>query len=178
MWKKILVSFFICSAILTISSTSQATGETNNKTIKQETQVNIDRKVAKKEVDISKYQITSPEEKSYTSKDKITFINGKAPSGTSITIEVYGTTDLTRKVFNLYKLPDEEDYIEIHEEDIVVGNMGLFDKQLDLVTGINKIIINFNVEGVPLQEIIIFVEPKTVKANNGVRLTDVITLTR
>ena len=56
--------------------------------------------------------------------------------------------------------------------------MGLFDKQLDLVTGINKIIINFNVEGVPLQEIIIFVEPKTVKANNGVRLTDVMTLTR
>lgn len=188
MWKKVLVGFFICGALLTMNSISHATKETNNDIIRQDNQINIDRKETegnektesktKVEVDISRYQLTSPEKKSYTSKDRIAFINGKAPSGTSITIVVYGTTDLTRKNFNLYKLPGEQDYIEISQEEIEVGNMGFFDKQLDLVTGINRIVINFNVEGVPSQEIIVFVEPKSSRENREVKLTDIMTLIR
>lgn len=187
MWKKILASFFICSALLTIGSISHATGEINIDIEKIETPANDtieDKKEVKEPVDISKYQITSPEDKSFTSKEKIAFINGKAPSGTTITIKIYGTTDLTRKAFNLYKLPEKEDYIEIHEEEIEVGNMGFFDKQLELVTGINKIVINFNVKGVPLEEFIIFVEPKPTRVirptrpNREVRLTDIMTLIR
>lgn len=169
MWKKILVSFFICSALLTVGSISYATGGTNDdviKTVKKEV----------KEIDKSNYQLTSPEKESYTSKDKIAFINGKAPSGTSITIEVYGTTDLTRKSFNLSKLPKDEDYIEINSETIEVGNMGFFDKQIDLVTGINKMVIKFNVEGVPSREIIILVEPKSSGTNKEVKLTDIMSL--
>lgn len=130
----------------------------------------------KEEEDLSKYQLINPEDRSYTSKEKVAFINGKAPSGTSITIEVYGTTDLTRKNFNLSKLPTEEDYIEIFSETIEAGNMGFFDKQLDLVTGINRIIVNFNVEAVPSQEIIIFVEHKKAVTNNEVKITDIISL--
>lgn len=169
MWKKILVSFLIFSAVLAVGSISYATGGTNNDVIKTE-------KKEVSEIDKSKYQLTSPEKESYTSKDKIAFINGKAPSGTSITIEIYGTTDLTRKSFNLYKLPTDEDYIEINSETIEVGNMGFFDKQLDLVTGINKIIINFNVKGVPSREIVILVEPKSIGTNKDVKLTDIMPL--
>lgn len=177
MWKKILTSFLICSALLTIGSISYATEGTGIDITKPKSEITIEKKEVKVEaVDLSKYQITSPEEKAYTSKDRIAFINGKAPSGTTITIEVYGTTDLTRKVFNLFKLPTKEDYIEIHEEEIEVGNMGFFDKQLELVTGINKIVINFNIKGVPPQEIIIFVEPKLARPNREVKLTDIMTL--
>lgn len=198
MWKKILVSFFICSALLAIGSVSFATGEINNidkNNIKTEIAIEVNKKETqtsetaevKDQVDISKYQITSPENNAYTSKEKIALINGKAPSGTSILIKVYGTTDLTRKAFNLHKLPTEEDYIEIYKEEIEVGNLGFFDKQLELVTGINKIVINFNVKGVPSQEIIILVEPRpirptrptarpTARPTREVRLTDMMTL--
>lgn len=185
MWKKILASFLICSALLTIGSISHATGETNVDIIKPKSEISIEKKeilidnsLENKKVDLSKYQVTSPEEKSYTSKDRIAFINGKAPSGTFITMEVYGTTDLTRKVFNLFKLPTDEDYIETYREEMEVGNMGFFDKQLELVTGINKIVINFNIKEVPSEEIIIFVEPKAAKPNREVKLTDIMTLIR
>lgn len=187
MWKKILVSIFICSSLLTIGSISYATGGTDNATIKKEIQINIEQKETKvdekveskkERIDVSKYQLINPEEKAYTSKKKVAFISGKAPSGTFIGIRLYGTTDLTRKNFNLSKLPKKEDYIEIHSEVIKSGNMGFFDKQLDLVTGINKIIVNFNAEDVPSQEIIVFVEPKTVGANKEVRLTDIMPFIR
>lgn len=148
MWKKILVSFLIVSALFTLGSVSYAN-------------------------DASKYQIINPEAKAYTSTKKVAFVSGKAPAGTSITIKLYGTTDLTRKNFNLSKLPRPEDYIEIYAETIKAGNMGFFDKQLSLVTGINKIVITFNVNGVQAREIIILVEPESSgSSSKGVRLTD------
>lgn len=179
MWKKVLTGFFICSALLTVNSEVYATDGTNSNVNNSKNEITIEKKEVKLEAtDLLKYQITSPEEKLFTSRDKFAFINGKAPTGTIISIRVYGTTDLTRKVFNLSRLPKAEDYIEIHEEDIEVGNMGFFDKQLELVTGINRILISFNVEGVPSEEIIIFVEPKLTRVNRDIKLTDIMTLMR
>ena len=90
-----------------------------------------------------RYEIIKPEKLSFSSSEKIILINGRAPSGTEISISVYGTTDLTRRSFNLDKLPTEQEYILIATENVTSGNLGLFQKQMDLVRGINKIIIDF-----------------------------------
>ncbi|MSU02795.1 hypothetical protein [Tissierella pigra] len=164
MWKKILASLFIGASLLAISSVGNAATE--------DAKINTEQKI-----DITKYQVINPEKKAYSTEDKITFINGKAPSGTEVTIEVYGTTDLTRKSFDLLKLPDEDDYIEISSDTIKSGNMGFFDKELELVTGINKIIIIFEVEDVPPIEIIVYVKTTdTGNHTNEVKLTDIITI--
>lgn len=108
-------------------------------------------------VDASKYEILNPEKISYSTRDRVVLINGKAPAGTEITINLYGTTDLTRSRFNLDKMPTQDDYILLSTEGITSGNLNLFQKQLDLVKGINKIMINFGVEGVENKEIIVYV---------------------
>lgn len=150
MWKKIIAGLIIGIGIIALSSYGHAQKATDNVKVEQE-------------VDVSKYQIIRPEKRAYSIEEKIDFINGIAPPGTTITIEVYGTTDLTRKNFNLLVLPSEEDYIEVYSDTIVSGNSGTFSKQLELVTGINKVIIRFGVEGVPAEEIIIYVNPKNNK---------------
>ncbi len=162
MWKKILASLFIGASLLAISSVGYSAALTNTTKVEQK-------------VDISKYQVINPEKDAYSTEDKVAFINGKAPSGTSIVIKVYGTTDLTRKNFNLLKLPSEDDYIEIFAETVKSGNLGFFDTQLDLVTGINKIVIEFGVDGVPSHEIIIYVKPlENGNSTKEVKLTDII----
>lgn len=150
MWKKIIAGLIIGIGIIALSSYGHAQKATDNVKVEQE-------------VDLSKYEIIRPEKRAYSIEEKIDFINGIAPPGTTITIEVYGTTDLTRKNFNLLVLPSEEDYIEVYSDTIVSGNSGTFSKQLELVTGINKVIIRFGVEGVPAEEIIIYVNPKNNK---------------
>lgn len=168
MWKKILIGFFLCTSILAFSTVSNASGGTTaNPEIKSG--VNIDK---------SKYEVLNPEKRAYTSKDRVTFVNGKAPSGTRISIKVYGTTDLTRKNFDLHTLPKAEDYIESYTDEVISGNMGFFDKQIDLVSGINKIILNFNVEGVPNVEIIVFVQSSMTKNAEQIRLSDILNMTR
>ena len=156
MWKKIIAGLVIGIGIIAISSFSYAHEVTDDLEVTN----NV---IVEQEVDLSKYQIIKPEKRSYSIEEKIEFINGIAPPGTTITIEVYGTTDLTRKNFNLFTLPTEDDYIEVFTDTIVSGNSGTFNKQLELVTGINKIVIKFGVEGVPDEEIIIFVNPKNTK---------------
>lgn len=169
MWKKLMIGFFLCVSIMTFSTVSHATLGTTTET-ELKNGVNID----KKEVDTSRYGLINPEKRAYTSKDKVTFINGKAPSGTKITIKVYGTTDLTRKNFDLHTLPKRDDYIESYSDEVISGNMGFFDKQLDLVSGINKIILNFNVEGVSNIEIIVFVQTNMAKATEQMKITNIL----
>jgi len=139
MIKKIIFSVVFFLAFLSLGQESFATS-----TINQTTASSIE------------YDIIKPEKKIYSSSEKVVLINGKAPSGTEVTIEIYGTTDLTRRTFNLDHLPLEEDYILISTDSVVSGNMGFFQKQLDLVRGINKIIINFGVEGIANKEIIVY----------------------
>lgn len=124
------------------------------------------------EIDASKYEVLNPTKASFSITDKVFLINGKAPTGTDVTIEVYGTTDLTKKSFNLDRLPEEDDYIEILSETVTAGNMGFFQKQIDLVMGINKIVVNFDVEGIEAQEYIIFVYDKSITENSIINSND------
>ena len=142
MWKKLVVCTLIALCIIGIgiyNDTAHAT-----------------------EVDTSKYEVLNPTKSSFSITDKVYLINGKAPTGTDVTIEVYGTTDLTKKSFNLDRLPSEDDYIEIFSETVTSGNMGFFQKQIDLVMGINKVVVIFDVEEVLPMEYIIFVYDKFI----------------
>lgn len=145
MWKRLLVSLFVGVTLLAFNPVGN--------TVEANKGSNIELKS-----DGKKYEITKPEKLSYSTENKIALINGKAPAKTSIMIRIFGTTDVTKKNFNLDKLPSEKDYIEIFTETIKSGNMGIFQKQLDLVMGINKIIIDF--EGEEAKEIIIYVYDK------------------
>ena len=113
-------------------------------------------------MDLSKYEILTPEKPLYSTENKNLQLNGKAPSGSEIKLEVFGTTDLTKNSFNLTKLPSEKDYIQVINEVITSGNMGFFQKQIELVMGINKVVIDFGLEGVNPVEIIIYVYDKAV----------------
>lgn len=137
MWKKIVASLLIGLSLFSFSTSGYAT--------------NI--------IDTSKYAIINPEKLSYSTADKVILINGKAPSETEVIINVYGSTDitLTRRTFNLNNLPTEKDYILNVSEKVTSGNMGLFQKQMNLVKGINKLVIDYGVEGVAPVEIIVYV---------------------
>ncbi len=151
MWKRILACIMIALSIITFTNFSYAT--------------NV--------VGTTKYEILNPEKVSYSTRDRVVLINGKAPSGTEVTINVYGTTDLTRSKFNLDTLPGEKDYIFLLSEKVTSGNLGLFQKQLNLVKGINKIVINFGVEGVENKEIIVYVYNRSIlviRENNNIVL--------
>lgn len=113
-------------------------------------------------MDLSKYEILTPEKSLYSTENKILQLSGKAPSGSEIKLEVFGTTDLTKKNFNLTKLPSEKDYIHVINEVITSGNMGFFQKQIELVMGMNKIVIDFGLEDVNPVEIIVYVYDKSI----------------
>lgn len=147
MWKRFLICFFIGISILTIGSTGYASAPAN----KSKVELKVDGKT---------YQEKGSGKNAYSKEDKIALINGKAPARTPIKIKIYGTTDLTKKNFNLNKLPSDQDYIEIFNETIRSGNMGFFQKKLDLVLGINKIILDFSIDGESPKEIIIYVYDK------------------
>lgn len=123
-------------------------------------------------VDTSRYEVLNPTKNSFSITDKVYLINGKAPTGTDVTIEVYGTTDLTKKSFNLDRLPEEDDYIEIFSETVTSGNMGFFQKQIDLVMGINKVVVDFDVEGIETKEYIILVYDKSITENSIINPND------
>lgn len=158
MFKKILAGVVLSMGLLGMTTTVEATSTGAKPALKQE----VKQDIAK---NIKAYQITHPDKEFSSKDDKIALINGKAPANTEIKITVYGTTDLTRKNFNLDKLPSEKDYIEISSETIKAGNTGFFQKQMDLVMGVNKIVISFEVEGVDAKEYIIYVYDKAPTLN-------------
>lgn len=140
MFKKTLASLMIMIAVVGITSFADVSNITTGKAIA----TSVD------------YEIIKPEKSIYSSSDRVILINGKAPSGTEINIELYGTTDLTRRSFNLDRLPFSDDYILIASESVTSGNLGFFQKQMDLVRGINKLVVDFGVEGVENKEIIVY----------------------
>lgn len=164
MWKRIIASLLIVLSLISLSTFSYATTTVPT-------------------VDLTKYEVLKPEKLSYSTEDKVILINGKAPLGTEITMELFGTTDLTKKNFNLDKLPTEKDYITLLTEKVNSGNMGLFQKQMELVKGINKLTINFGVEGVPEVEIIVYVYERAkrspiIRITREVRTNEILPLLR
>ncbi len=85
--------------------------------------------------------ITQPDEDSFTTDKKVAFLNGKAPAGKVLHITVYSTADLKGTKYDLSNLPKNGEWIEKSKEDITVGKLGLFDKQLELALGINKLVV-------------------------------------
>lgn len=148
MKKKVLVSLILAIAIFSFVKTSYATSVIPTPVVTTETAIAPE--IA------AQYQIIKPDKQTYSSSERVILINGKAPSGTEVTINVYGTTDLTRRSFNLDRLPSEQDYILLVTDKVTSGNMGFFQKQLDLVRGINKIVIDFGVEGIEKSEFIVY----------------------
>ncbi|NMB07960.1 MAG: hypothetical protein GX981_06210 [Tissierellia bacterium] len=140
MKRRIILSLFVLIMVFTIPNMSYAASSrirnTNNR-----------------------YQVNVPEESTLATGEKVAVISGKAPEGTSIVIEVYGTTDLTGKKFNLNKLPSAKDYILISSETIKSGSVG-FGKEIELVNGINKIVVIFKIKGEPQEQRIIYVYDK------------------
>ncbi|NLW40113.1 MAG: hypothetical protein GXY96_04185 [Tissierellia bacterium] len=103
----------------------------------------------------SKYQVIIPEEDLSATQKKVVLISGKAPQGTSITIDVYGAIDLTGKKYSLIKLPEDDAYTLISSKTIEAGSLG-FGEEVELILGVNKIIVKFNVEGAPVIEKILY----------------------
>ena len=125
MWKKVISSLFVLIVIFSFSTVGYGTS--------------MDK--------ADRYQVKAPEEGSLFT-EKVTVVSGRAPEGTDIVIEVHGTADLTGKNYTLTKLPKEDDYVCISSEVIKAGELG-FAKEVKLVTGINKIVVIFKVDGGP-----------------------------
>lgn len=132
MWKRILSILFILMAVIIVPSLAFAS-----------------------EGDDAKYEVILPKEEDSTYKNKVILVSGKAPEGTIITIELYGVVDLTGNKYSLANLPDEDDYTLISTVDVESGALG-FAEEIELIRGINKIIINFNVEEVISVERIVY----------------------
>lgn len=158
MFKRIIAIILVTATILIGSNFSYAAP-----TIAITTKSNVT-------IDLSKYEILTPEKSSYSTENKNLQLNGKAPSGSEVKIEVYGTTDLTKKSFNLTKLPSEKDYIQVINDVVISGNMGFFQNQIELIMGINKVIIDFGLEDVNPIEIIIYVYDKPM-AQGAINVT-------
>ncbi|NLX62530.1 MAG: crossover junction endodeoxyribonuclease RuvC [Tissierellia bacterium] len=113
----------------------------------------------------SRYQVLLPEEAVSTHRNKAILISGKAPIDTSITIELYGVVDLTGNKYSLVNLPNDEDYTLISVVNTKSGPLG-FAEEIELMNGINKIIIKFNVEGVaPVEKIVYYYEAQQLFDN-------------
>lgn len=138
MLKKVVAGTLVLTTILANGVVGYASGTVN-------TTKNPNVKVESLE-ETPKYQIFSPEKEKYGTTDKVVLLSGKAPEGTVVCIEVYATTDLTNKNFNLDNLPDAEDYVCIYDESLKVGKSGKFAKQIDLLLGINKILVTFKTD--------------------------------
>lgn len=146
-FKKIALSLFVFLAIISFSFTSQA-----------------------EKVDLSKYEIINPVEKISSTADRNLLINGKAPSKSKVNIDMYVTTDLTRKNFNLSKLPEDSDYIATNKIELTSGNMGFFQHEISLVLGMNKIVLDFGIKELNPREFIIYVYDNTVEATSIINL--------
>lgn len=132
MWRKIVALLFALITITNISTIALADN-----------------------VDSSKYQVILPKEEASAYKNKVILISGQAPVGTKISIELYGVVDLTGNKYSLINLPNKDDYTLISTADIESGPLG-FAKEVELIRGINKIIVNFNVEGIDSVERIVY----------------------
>lgn len=114
----------------------------------------------------SEYEILNPEKDTFSTRNKVVLVNGKAPTDTKIVMDIYGTTDLTRKNFNLANLPKDEDYIKRLTEEVKAGNMGFFKKEIELILGVNKIVVKFDRTDIA-EEIVIYVYDQSILPNEN-----------
>lgn len=138
MWKKFIIGTLVITTIFINSPIGYAAGTSYARRSASAKSISVQ--------DNNKYQVISPEENVSGIQDKIILISGKAPRGTTVIIDAYGTTDMTRSNFNLENLPGEKDYIKRYSETIKIGSLEGFSKQMELILGVNKIVITFKNE--------------------------------
>lgn len=106
-------------------------------------------------IDFDKYQVFAPEEDALATTKKSVLISGKAPAGIEIIIDLYTAIDLTGNNYSLNRLPEEDNYILVSSNTIKSGALG-FGEEIELILGINKLIITFNVKDGPIIERVIY----------------------
>lgn len=140
MWKKVVVSLFsimLIFSFFTMGSIASA----------------------------NKYEVNVPAAKSSATKENVALVSGKAPDGTEVLIKVYGTTDLKGKKYTLNNLPRDNQYILISRQAVRSGRLG-FAKEINLVNGINKVVVSFRVKGsAPVEQRIIYVYDRATAEN-------------
>jgi len=173
MKKKVLASLLIGMSIITAGTSTYASNfnsleasnlvkeQSSPRILEDGTLIVYKKSNRTLKTNVEGYEVINPDKESFSTKDRVALINGKAPRNTPINIKLYGTTDLNKKNFNLNKLPGKDDYVEVSSETIYAGNLGFFQKQQDLVMGMNKVQINFGANGVKPIEILIYVYEKT-----------------
>lgn len=95
----------------------------------------------------SKYQVNTPKSGALSTTKGTILISGKAPRGTSVSIDVYGAADIRGRDYNLANLPKNSDYVFISKQNLKAGAAG-FGEEVKLIKGINKIVVSFKVNGV------------------------------
>ena len=131
MKKKVLI-FILCLFIFTIGSSSFAK-------------------------DAYVFKVTKPDQDIYSTIDETLFINGSAPKNANVEIKHY-LKDISFKDFESYKdkYPKLDDFKKHFEEEVIkddgyeelsktsisVGSLGIFSKKLNLMGGVNKIVIS------------------------------------
>lgn len=173
MWKKLLSGFVISVGIMTLSTNVEAAKiDGNNMQIETSIAQNSETMLARRTqgrrkltTNVAGYEVIKPDRDSYSTEESVALINGKAPARSAVTIKLYGTTDLTRKNYNLNKLPKNSEYIERYRETVYSGNLGFFQSQMNLVKGINKIVIEFENRNVKPIEIVVNVYDRAPSLN-------------
>ena len=114
MKKKVLI-FILCLFIFTIGSVS----------------------IAK---DAYVFRVSKPDQDIYSTIDEALFINGSAPKNANVEIKHY-LASVSYKDFE-EEMIKEDGYEELSKTSISVGSLGIFSKKLNLMGGVNKIVIS------------------------------------
>lgn len=131
MKKKVLI-FILCLFIFTIGSSSFA----------KDTYV---------------FRVSKPDQDIYSTIDEALFINGSAPKNANVEIKHY-LASVNYKDFESYKdkytkfedftkhfeeeMIKDDGYEELSKTSISVGSLGIFSKKLNLMGGLNKIVVS------------------------------------
>ena len=105
---------------------------------------------------VNGYEITSPDKKVFSTNSGNIVLNGKAVKDSKITVRVYCARNIERNKYNLANLPNDNIYTLYSEINLESGNFGLFQSPINLANGINKVVIDFNREGVEPIELIVY----------------------
>lgn len=179
MLKKLVASLLIGTSILTASPGIYAENvESLNFVVNQpeeveiinmseEEQIRMAYNRAKRTLKTNRagYEVINPDRRSFSTSSKVALINGKAPARSNVTIRLYRPTNVKKGSYNLNRLPKNGDYVLASSSTVRSGNLGFFQKQLNLVNGINKIQVDFNRPGVNPIEIIVYVYGRTPSLN-------------
>ena len=164
-----LRNFTICIlasiiAFSPVSNLAEGNIESSNTNLEQ-ISMDYEKSSGTLKTNVPQYEVTNLTRNNFSINGNNLSINGKAPAGSDVTIKVYNTRTIHRNKYNLAKLPDSKDYILSSKQDLKSGNFGFYQSYISLTNGVNKVVVDFNREGVKPIEIIIY-SYKTINRSN------------